>query len=176
MHHHSSECLPVAVLSKKIHDSEIRSSVNFVPRKIEATNACFLYQDSKDFDAGEFLSERCLDFICCNAGEVFKYDNIKVFTQASLLEIVNQDHLNCESESAVYGACFKWAELQCPSSNLPVSSERIRELLGPVLYAIRFPLMGVDTLSWVIGNNWVLSPEEKGHLFTYASPRRFTTI
>lgn len=52
------------------------------------------------------------------------------------------------NEIEVFKAVLKWAEFQCSKTNTEVNDGNIRQILGDIIYLVRFPTM-VCLLIWV---------------------------
>ncbi|KAH7696954.1 BTB/POZ domain-containing protein 6-A, partial [Aphelenchoides avenae] len=59
-----------------------------------------------------------------------------------LLQVVKRDIT--VDETLLYGRVIAWAKSECARASLEVNSANVREVLGEVLYAIRFPVMTMD--------------------------------
>lgn len=54
-------------------------------------------------------------------------------------------------EAAIYRACLRWGETRCMESSKAVNGPTIREVLGPCVHLIRFPLMDCVTFEKLMG-------------------------
>ena len=140
----------------------------FIEKNLDQSNVCTLFQRSTEFSAKD-LEKTCFAYIQNNAASVLKSDNIVILSYENMLRIICSDILLCKNESAVYEACIKWATGRCQADRpgVDVSDEAIRDMLGAILYEIRLPQIEFSVLGNLIGTSWVVSPEEKGYLFSY---------
>lgn len=60
------------------------------------------------------------------------------------MEVLSRSHLDPSSELVVFKAAQTWAEAECERQELAPTVENLREVLGPALKLIRFPLMDVS--------------------------------
>ena len=146
----------------------------FIEKNLDQSNVCTLFQRSTEFNAKD-LEQRCFTYIQANAASVFVSNDITNLNSENLLRIVSVDFLSCGNESAVYKACIKWAVCRCQASIpglLLCTDAAIRDMLGSILYEIRLPQIELHVLGKLLGTSFVVSPEEKGYLFTYVSTRK----
>ena len=145
----------------------------FVEKNLDQSNACTLFQRSTEFSAKD-LEQRCFTFIQNNAASVLTSDDIINLNSENMHRIISSDFLLSGNESAIYNACIKWATGRCEtdSNGLDVTDEAIRDMLGAILYEIRLPQIELSVLATLLGTSFVVSPEEKGYLFTYVSTKQ----
>ncbi|KAL3081763.1 hypothetical protein niasHS_011848 [Heterodera schachtii] len=78
------------------------------------------------------------------------------FAQARLL----QENLKVGEESAIWQAALRWADERCRKNGIECSGENRRKMLGPILVAIRFPLMAQDEFLKIIVPSKMLTVDE----------------
>ena len=141
----------------------------FIEKNLDQSNVCTFFQTSTEFSAND-LEKTCFAYILDNVASVFTSDDIVNLNAENMRRIVSKDFLSCGNESAVYTACIKWATDRCEAENneVDVTDEAIRDMLGAILYEIRLPQLELSVLGKLLGSSWIVSPEEKGYLFTYA--------
>uniref|UniRef100_A0A914H0D7 BTB domain-containing protein n=1 Tax=Globodera rostochiensis TaxID=31243 RepID=A0A914H0D7_GLORO len=61
--------------------------------------------------------------------------------QQSLCEILERDELMISEEIAIWNAALRWADKKCRKNGKEPSAANRREMLGPALFKIRFPLI-----------------------------------
>ena len=61
----------------------------------------------------------------------------------------------------------RWGEVDCAEKNLELSGANIREVLGEILYLVRFPLMTVSGFSQVVRPKKILTDQESLDLYDY---------
>lgn len=103
-----------------------------------------------------------------------KGEFVKNFTNLShdaLLEVVQHQVLSIK-EGTLFDCCMMWAEEECKSRELPVSSENKRLVLGPVLKNIRFAFISRNAEDLSQKVDGVLNPNQV-KLFGKAIESRF---
>uniref|UniRef100_A0A1B0DAR9 Uncharacterized protein n=1 Tax=Phlebotomus papatasi TaxID=29031 RepID=A0A1B0DAR9_PHLPP len=66
-------------------------------------------------------------------------------SQKQLNEIAELDGLNCE-EFELFSAIMTWAQHNCLKLQIPCTPKNLREILGDVLYKIRFPIFSKEEI------------------------------
>ncbi|XP_055357190.1 BTB/POZ domain-containing protein 1-like, partial [Paramacrobiotus metropolitanus] len=90
-----------------------------------------------DFDN---IVEKCLHLIDASDGAVFLLEHFFALSHRTLQMIVQRDTL-AAPENIIYTAVEAWAAETCRRQNMDPSSANRREVLGNVLFRVRFPLL-----------------------------------
>ena len=114
------------------------------------------------------LSKKALEYIAVKPKEYLESDEFTDLSKDGLKSILNFDFLPLK-EIDVYNATLSWAETKCEQQKLSFSDENIRQVLGEILYLIRFPTMGINTFCKEVVCRNVLTPIEKVAIFTHFS-------
>ena len=106
------------------------------------------------------LSKKALECIALQPNKYIESDEFTDLSKDTLKSILSCDDLPLE-EIKVYNAALRWAETKCDQQKLSVSDENIRQVLGEILYLIRFPAMGIDTFcKEIVDRNFLISSEK----------------
>ncbi|XP_055355204.1 BTB/POZ domain-containing protein 6-like [Paramacrobiotus metropolitanus] len=86
------------------------------------------------------IADDCLDCLNICSDTVLPSQRFCGVSRETLLCIL-QSRLLQADENAIYTAVKRWAEAACLRDGLDPSPSNLREMLGPALFHIRFPLM-----------------------------------
>jgi BTB/POZ domain-containing protein 1/2 len=62
---------------------------------------------------------------------------------------------------------IRWAEVQCKQRGIEINDANLRDVLGNLLFQIRFPLMTLEEFAAIAQFSNILSDSEKVDLFVY---------
>ena len=144
-----------------------RKCFEFLISEMSSENVCKLLENAHTYNE-QHIFEKCLRFIYVNATDVLKVANFRDLCRECVSVIVKADDLLAD-ETDVYDALVNWANGQCARSQRKLHSNDTnrREVLGDMLYYVRFPLMDVTVFTQRISKANVLQSEEKIALFQY---------
>jgi len=132
-----------------------------VDNVIEVLEQSLLFNDKE-------LQSKCLEFIGNNAKVVLTGSEILSASPQTMDSILNVDELSVK-EIVVYETCIVWAKHQL-QSQIPTENptdEMIREVLGDLLYKIRFPSMKLTEFAEIVQGNNILTAEEKASIYGF---------
>ncbi|KAL3121500.1 hypothetical protein niasHT_003428 [Heterodera trifolii] len=113
-----------------------------------------------------FLVFRCLHYIDQNISALIKSESFLQIDQNLLCEILKRDQLR-SSEIEIWNAALRWADEQCHQNGIECSAENRREILGPALFNIRFPLIPKEEFTKSVVSTGVLTTEERFGVFQH---------
>jgi hypothetical protein len=106
---------------------------------VDEERACVVLQTAHDFHLDD-LRTNALKFIL-NIGEPCLHPTSFLSLSPECLRLViESDDLKCKEE-IIYEKILEWSTTRCQHHNLPVNDENIRQVLGDLLYLVRFPIM-----------------------------------
>jgi len=120
-----------------------------------------------DFYSLPGLEDKCWSFIDEKASPVLH----KYFAKLSLellCKILERDTLKIP-ELEVFQAVHGWAKIQLDSKDMAPSPENFKEVAGPAIQLIRFPLLHAHEIANIVVRTKMLSTQEIADLYTYVS-------
>ncbi|VBB31111.1 unnamed protein product [Acanthocheilonema viteae] len=120
----------------------VLSCIRYLTTCLTASNALFLLSQARFFDE-PFLIERCLQVIDANTDEALKSSGLRDIDRDTLVTVLKRDELDPSSELVIFKAALSWSKAECQRRKVEVNPSNQRQVLGPVLSLIRFPLMTV---------------------------------
>ncbi|KAL3123366.1 hypothetical protein niasHT_009509 [Heterodera trifolii] len=123
----------------------------------------------------EFLVFRCLRYIDQNMSALIKSEAFLQIDQDSLCEILKIDQLRIR-EIEIWNAALRWADEQCRQNGIECSAENRREMLGPALFNIRFPLIPKEEFTKSVVSTDVLIAKEVISIYQHYSHPNLTDV
>ncbi|WAR07026.1 BTBD6-like protein [Mya arenaria] len=136
---------------------------SFLLTEISADNVCVTLELAHSYTA-EKIYERCFRFINGNAVDVLKASNFPDLCKECVDRVLTSDDLNAD-ELEVYNALIRWADGSCARTRQCPTDKTCREVLGSLLFCVRFAIMDVDEFTHKLSMKDVLSLEEKVVLY-----------
>ncbi|KAL3109981.1 hypothetical protein niasHT_017354 [Heterodera trifolii] len=140
-------------------------------------NVFMAYAQADLFDLEDFANY-CLAYIDKNADTLIKSEAFLQIDQQLLCEILGRDQLKIRDETSIWNAvifvfkhinfinfnwffsALRWADEKCRENCVECSAENRRQMLGPALFKIRFPLFSEENFSEKIVTSGILTAEE----------------
>ena len=147
--------------------SLLRKCFEYLLSEMSSDNVCKIMESAHTYNE-QSIYDKCLRFIYVNAVDVLKVPNFRDLCKECVTEVVKSDDLLAD-ETQVYDALINWANGECARSprKLQLSDSNRREVLGDMLFYVRFPLIDVNVFSHRISKANVLRADEKIALFQY---------
>ena len=133
---------------------------DYLKQHITDTTVCAILNESLQTDVDDLVSA-CLELVRHNAVYILQSDDIHELSQKALLRVVQDDELNIMGELLVHDACMRWAMNVCVLKHKLPTDDLLREELGQVLFAIRYPCMTKEDFMDITLRSEVLTKEEK---------------
>lgn len=143
------------------------------------TNLCFQYLDAEMHDETVCkimeqahiynetgLYDKCVRYILTNGSVVLRKAGFAELCSECAAKIIKSDDLRAEEE-AVFEGCMTWASTECRRQKKQPTDEAKREVLGKLLYLIRFPTMDVTYFTQKVSLGNLLSHDETLSIFQY---------
>lgn len=144
---------------------------HFLQTAIDVNNVCSMYNQASFYEM-DMLQEKCIEFICMNANDVFDTDDFLKLTPAAILNILKSGALGVEEELDVFKAAVRWAKHHCEKKGFDPSPKNQRAWLGEALYRIRMPIIPVQDFTTTVVESEILSQEEQVELYKYMTSHR----
>lgn len=132
---------------------------------VDQDNVCTILEQSVLFNDSELI-ERCLKFIAPVTQSVFSCEDFLGLGQPALRTLMEYNFY-CENEIRVYESCLQWAKEQCKKKALDSNDENLRQVLGDVIYQIRFTSMQDSDFAKIANKSEILTDQEKVDIFVF---------
>ncbi|KAL3087873.1 hypothetical protein niasHS_008574 [Heterodera schachtii] len=113
--------------------------------------------------------QQSLAYIDKNAVDLLKSEEFLQIDQNLLCEICERDELQIGGEISIWNAALRWADEKCRQNGIECSAENRRQMLGPALFKIRFPLLSNEEFTKKIVSFGVLSKDEVIAIYQFHS-------
>ena len=142
---------------------------NFLKSEINHENVCTILEQAHLFDESE-LYEQCLETIFANGKAVFSRQSTDYYSLCfdCMKTLLKSDKLVMKEE-LIFTSCLQWATEQCRRKDIDVTDENIREILGELLFLIRFPNMGMECFTELVSTSDILKDDEKVAIYQQMS-------
>ncbi|XP_060083780.1 BTB/POZ domain-containing protein 6-like [Ylistrum balloti] len=144
-------------------DQLVKICEEFLKSNISVENACLLLEQSYMF-MEEKLETDCLRFIHDSREKVLQTSGFLELSDACVKSITESDNL-AVNESTVYEALIRWSEAESCRQGLQLNDNNRRDVLGDILYTVRFPLMDATYFAREISFRDILTSEEISRIY-----------
>ncbi|KAK3100650.1 hypothetical protein FSP39_023079 [Pinctada imbricata] len=131
--------------------------VKFLNNNIKIENACLIFASAKRYNS-ETLKIASLSFICLNK-DCLRSDEFLNLCREDVMDISGNENLSCKEENLLESLC-RWAEVRCNETGKETNDANKRQILGNLLFTVRFPLMDYDFLINTLSNSKLLTDLE----------------
>ncbi|OWF41276.1 BTB/POZ domain-containing protein 6-like [Mizuhopecten yessoensis] len=129
----------LSVARKYIVDNLVTKCETFLKDSLTTENVCLLLEEAHVYTE-ESLKEDCVHVITRSPEGALKSTSFVDLCGVCVKSITESDDLAVE-ESVVYEAMMRWSEAECGRQGLEVTDTNRREVLGDIIYTVRFPIM-----------------------------------
>ncbi|XP_069102826.1 BTB/POZ domain-containing protein 3-like isoform X2 [Argopecten irradians] len=129
----------MSVARKYCVDVLVSACQEFLQRSLSPENACFLMEESHVYTEDQLMAA-CLQVIAKHPQAVLQSNTFVDLCPACLIGITKSDELAVD-ECLLYRSIIKWANKKCIRLDLKNTGNNKREVLGDILFTIRFPIM-----------------------------------
>ena len=119
----------------------------------------------------EDLEQQCMTAIANNATMYLNSDDFCNLSQ-DVVKLIAECEKLCIGELELYNAVMTWAEFECSRKNLCYCDDHIKEVLGPVLYSIRFPLFDGKVFCEEMDKRNILTQSEINEVLKYVVTKK----
>ena len=126
-------------------------------------SACFVYEQGFIFDLQTIMSDSRL-VIQQNARECLHSEHFYNLRRECVADIIADDNLQID-EKELCRCVLQWAENECERQCISTDDASIRNILGDLLYKIRFPIMSEVDFRQCFASRSFLLPKEKQKIY-----------
>ncbi|XP_055330127.1 BTB/POZ domain-containing protein 1-like [Paramacrobiotus metropolitanus] len=137
----------------------------FITAKVDKDNCLDVLENVQLLDVDNVVN-KCLELVDIYAREILQSERFIRVEQEMLQMILKRDSLPV-NENVVYAAVEKWARNACWRSDLDPTDANRRQMLGPTLFLVRFPLMDDAQIANGPGTSGLLTKEELCNIYQY---------
>lgn len=130
----------------------------------EAENAVEIFHQAFLFDMDDLMDDS-MKIINQSTRQCLESTAFRSLPRECVRRIIADDHHQVEEET-IYRNVMRWCEEECQRKGLSESDEEFRNILGDILYEIRFPNMDARFFKSSIDKRSILTVEEKQEVKT----------
>lgn len=169
--------LPLLYLAKKYMLTNLSNEVvQTVSKLLTAQNVCQLLQSA---GLAEEIRDMCSNLIAKESSEVLNSDAFFSSSALVVADILRMDSLHIREHDA-FAAIIEWSKRELSRQSKPISASNVRDVLGDVLYLIRFPLMSAFEFGATGSIKQLLTVEERLSVLqwfaTGVKPEKFSCV
>lgn len=148
----------LAAARKYCVDRLVKECQTFLRKNMTVDDACLVYEHAHIY-MEESLKEDCLHVISQIDGEGLRSASFLELCPDCVKSITESDDLSV-AECDIFEALMRWSEAECGRQGLEVTEVNRREVLGDILYTVRFPTMDDQYLTRKVAMVDMLTGEE----------------
>lgn len=137
----------------------------YLDAEMNTDNVCRVMEQAHIYNENG-LYDKCLRFVSANGNEVIVKPAFGELCPECVEKIIRQNDLNAD-EDKVYEGCIIWANAECRRQKKQPNDETRRDMLGDLLYLIRFPTMDIAYFTHKVSLGNVLTNDETLSIFQY---------
>lgn len=143
----------------------VEQCLDFLESSLCIENVCDVLEKVHIYD-GKKLEKRCINFIFENGTTILQSEPFTNLCPECIEQIVKSDELIVD-EVLVYKALLRWADRECKRRDVQATDANIREVIGPTLFHVRFPLIHAVFFTSNISCREILNPQEIIAVYQY---------
>ncbi|KAK3086173.1 hypothetical protein FSP39_014667 [Pinctada imbricata] len=134
-------------------------------------SACFIFEQGFIFDMQTIMNDS-MAVIRQSAKKCLESEGFGMLSKECVLKIISDDGLQIE-EADLYRYVLQWADDECERQmlDLPINDSSRRQVLGDLLYQIRFPTMPLDDFQRKLAKSSLLDQSEKSSIISVLKGR-----
>ena len=158
--------LPVLYVARKYCVEDlVQLCADYLRSRMTPETVCEVLEQAHTYDIDD-LKNMCLQYIFENGNSVLTSDSFTDLCYDCVKLIVQSNDLFVE-ESDVYTALTSWATRECARRNMEAVAPNKRQVLGKLLFKIRFPTMDKLFFTDVVSADDILTDSEKIMMFQH---------
>jgi len=131
---------------------------HYLQSSVDEERVCVVLQTAHDFHLDD-LRTNALTFILSIGEPCLESKSFLSLSPECLRLVIESNDLKCKEE-IIYQQIIEWSRNRCQYQNLLVNDENIRQVLGDLLYLVRFPIMERKYFTDNVSKKSLLSYEE----------------
>ena len=137
----------------------------YLDAQMNTDNVCRIMEQAHIYNESN-LYDKCVRFINANGNEVLVKPGFGDLCPECVEKIIRPNELVAD-EDKVFQGCMIWAGAECRRHKKQPSDENKRDMLGDLLYLIRFPTMDIAYFTHKVSMGNVLTHDETLSIFQY---------
>ena len=125
---------------------------------VDVERACLVLQSAHDLHLDD-LQANVLKFILNSGEPCLESKSFRSLSPECLRLVIESDNLKFKEEF-IYQKILEWSTNRCQDQRLTVNDENIRQVLGDLLYLVRFPIMERKYFTENVSKKSLLSSDE----------------
>ena len=163
---HGENVGPVLYASKRFQiKGLLNECIAFLDSSISEDNVCTILEQAHSYNESK-LFDKCLKFILLNAADVLRTRAFLELCAECVKKVVSSDDLKAD-EVQVFESMVDWSTSECRRKGTSATDENRRQVLGNLLYQIRFPVMDVTYFTQRVSFRDILSDDEAVSVYQF---------